>query len=213
MNDPNLYRGLFKAVAAGALIGLGGMLYLTIENPVLGALYFAIGFVAITMFNLPLFTGKLTKIRLSYIPEKHEDRMNYILMIMADLALTLAGNFFGAVAAGALIFSTNEDLTLTSLILLHNKSNMISSCCVRAIICEIMIGIAANCNRSFFMILLSISSFIILGGEHIVANFFYVTATANIPANPYYLKEILFFTFIGNILGAIPYWFVKEEEE
>ena len=52
-------RVLALAVLAGMAIGIGGVLYLTLENKVVGALMFTVGLYAICAHGLNLFTGKV----------------------------------------------------------------------------------------------------------------------------------------------------------
>ena len=50
---------LGSALLGGACIGLGGIAFLTLENKVLGALFFTVGLFTICTFHLNLFTGKV----------------------------------------------------------------------------------------------------------------------------------------------------------
>ena len=51
-------RQLVSAVIAGGLIGMGGTVYLSQQNPVVGSCLFAIGLFTIVIFQLQLFPEK-----------------------------------------------------------------------------------------------------------------------------------------------------------
>ena len=48
-----------KSFSAGLLISLGGTVYLTIENKIVGAFLFSIALFSICYFKCYLFTGKV----------------------------------------------------------------------------------------------------------------------------------------------------------
>ena len=50
-------RQFFSAILAGMLIGMGGTVFLSQSNPVVGSFLFAIGLFTIVVFQLHLFTG------------------------------------------------------------------------------------------------------------------------------------------------------------
>ena len=53
------FRILLRAVAAGIMISIGGTIYLTLENKMVGAFLFSIGLFAICAYGLNLYTGKI----------------------------------------------------------------------------------------------------------------------------------------------------------
>ena len=50
---------LFKAYIAGIAIALGGWAYLSVSNPIVGAVIFACGLLTVRLYGLHLFTGKV----------------------------------------------------------------------------------------------------------------------------------------------------------
>lgn len=52
-------RIFLKAAAAGIMIGIGGAVYLTLENKVIGAVLFGVGLYTIVLNGLFLYTGKV----------------------------------------------------------------------------------------------------------------------------------------------------------
>ena len=71
--------GIFiKAVYAGFMIGVGGIVYLSVENRVIGSLLFSFGLLTIVTQGFYLYTGKIGFVkRLKDLP---------------DMAVTVAGN-------------------------------------------------------------------------------------------------------------------------
>ena len=53
------FRVFVSAILAGGCVGLGGIVFLSLENKVLGALFFTVGLFTICTFKLHLFTGKV----------------------------------------------------------------------------------------------------------------------------------------------------------
>ena len=53
-----LLKEFCSAVLAGMAISLGGIVFLSVENKVIGSLLFAVGLLTILAFKLNLFTGK-----------------------------------------------------------------------------------------------------------------------------------------------------------
>lgn len=52
-------KDLYKSIFAGIAIALGCWIYLAAPNPIIGALLFSCGLLAVRIYNLHLFTGKI----------------------------------------------------------------------------------------------------------------------------------------------------------
>ena len=74
-----LIRGIF----AGLMIGIGGTIYLSLDNKIIGSFLFSIGLLMICMYNMNLYTGKIGYIVVN--------KKSYLI----ELLLTLIGNFIG----------------------------------------------------------------------------------------------------------------------
>ena len=48
-----------RGVLAGLMISIGGYVYLGCENRVVGAVFFTVGLITITLFGFDLYTGKI----------------------------------------------------------------------------------------------------------------------------------------------------------
>ena len=83
---------LVRAILAGVMISIGGTIYLSLDNKMLGAFLFSIGLYAICAFGLNLYTGKI-----GYVID---NKPKYLI----ELLFTLIGNLIGTVGCGYLIY-------------------------------------------------------------------------------------------------------------
>ena len=79
---------------AGLAIALGGPVYLSVENQIVGALFFTVGLFTVCTMNFQLYTG-----RVCYL---FENDKNYAL----QLPLIWLGNLTGAVLTARLLMLT-----------------------------------------------------------------------------------------------------------
>ena len=85
---------LFKGIYAGMMIGIGGTVYLSISNSIIGAIFFSVGLLTICIYKMNLYTGMI-----GYIIE---NKLNYIVTLL----LTLIGNFIGTMITSLLVLNT-----------------------------------------------------------------------------------------------------------
>ena len=82
------FKSIFaKAVMSGIMIGIGGIVYMVVENKYLGGLMFSFGLFTIIQCGFALYTGKV-----GYIPENKP-------IYIREVIITLAGNIAGTAAA------------------------------------------------------------------------------------------------------------------
>ena len=86
-----LKRSLSLAIAAGIFISIGGAVFLSCENSVVGAVFFSVALLSICFMGLYLFTGKV-----GFLAVSHTGRE------IAEVALTLLGNLIGTSLAASL---------------------------------------------------------------------------------------------------------------
>lgn len=48
-----------KSILAGVMISIGGSVFLSCENRYIGAIFFSVGLVAVVIFELNLYTGRI----------------------------------------------------------------------------------------------------------------------------------------------------------
>ena len=79
---------LINSILAGIMIGIGGTIFLSLENRIIGSFMFAIGLFVIVSNGFNLFTGKV-----GYVFDN-----NYKYLI--EVFITLVGNFLGIYIVG-----------------------------------------------------------------------------------------------------------------
>lgn len=180
--------GIFiKAVYAGFMIGVGGIVYLSVENRVIGSLLFSFGLLTIVTQGFYLYTGKIGFVkRLKDLP---------------DMAVTVAGNYVGTFLAAAM--AGGAGLTISSVGLVSGKLDKgIGSVFLLSMFCGVMMYLAIdnyNKNKNVVFIMFPVMIFILSGFEHSIANMFYFHL-----AGAYGGKAFLYLLVmaLGNGVGA-----------
>ncbi len=189
---------LALAILAGIMIGIGGVVYLSVENIVIGSLLFSIGLFFVLCFELNLFTGKI-----GYL---FNNPISYTL----DIIIIWLGNFIGIVFTGILIKLTRiypiiyDRVHEISAIKL---SDDIFSILILSTFCGILMYVAVDGYKTLkgsaervSAVVLPISVFIICGFEHCIANMLYFTL-----ANAWNINTFIYILVmtLGNSIGAI----------
>lgn len=186
---------LLKSVLAGICIGIGALAFLSIDNKIIGSLFFSIGLFMILNFDLNLFTGKVC-----YVVENK----SYL-----EVAVTLLGNFIGtALLASASRLTTLQGLAERSQIICQAKlDSNILNLFILSILCNVLIYLAVYGYKNFktdiskhLALLFGVSVFIICGFEHSIADMFYFMFS-----NIYSWKAVLTVLVVisGNIVGGV----------
>lgn len=188
---------LFKSFLAGIMIAIGGTVFLSIENKVIGASLFSIGLFGVLIYNLNLYTGKIgyliTNLNLKYIKE---------------LIITLIGNFIGACSVGFILRYTRiyDKIYEKSLMLANTKLNdNILSIFILSIFCGLLMYYAVNGFKKqtdfgkYLVVYLGVAVFILCGFEHCIANMYYFSV-----ADIWSLKTLGYtgIMVLGNSVGS-----------
>ena len=160
-----------SAILAGMSIGFGGMVFLSVENRVIGAALFTVGLFAVCTFGFHLFTGKVCY-------ALQNDRRFAI-----DLPFIWIGNVVGTgIVAGILHLTRNgASLQEKAMALCQIKlDDSLLSLFFLGVLCNIFIyiaveGYARNPHEmgKYLSLFLGIMVFILSGTEHCVADMFY----------------------------------------
>jgi len=186
---------LVSAIAAGIAIGIGGAIFLSLDNKIVGALFFSLGLLTVVSNGLALYTG-----RVGYVP------MNPISYWL-DLAVIWVGNYIGAAAVGLGFMFTRAAKVEKALEISNAKLNDgIVSVLILSIFCGILMFLAVNGYKKisdwgrYLILVLPVAVFILSGYEHCVANMFYFTH-----AGIFSIKSILYLLLMtaGNSIGGI----------
>lgn len=188
---------LFKSFLAGIMIAIGGTVFLSIENKVIGASLFSIGLFGVLIYNLNLYTGKIgyliTDFNLKYIKE---------------LIITLIGNFIGACSVGFILRYTRiyDKIYEKSLVLANIKLNdNILSIFILSIFCGLLMYYAVNGFKKqtdfgkYLVVYLGVAVFILCGFEHCIADMYYFSV-----ADIWSLKTLGYtgIMVLGNSIGS-----------
>lgn len=168
---------LIKAILSGLMIGVGGTVYLMVDNKYLGGFLFSFGLFTIIQCGFALYTGKV-----GYIPENKP-------IYIREVAITLLGNVIGTGAAGALVRLTRVGAKVheNAAAAMDTKlSDDILSQFILGIFCGMLMYLAvdngkrcrANKHDASFIFGTSVPVmvFIFCGFNHSVADCFYMFA-------------------------------------
>ena len=188
---------LFKGIYAGMMIGIGGTVYLSISNSIIGTIFFSVGLLTKCIYKMNLYTGMI-----GYIIE---NKLNYIVTLL----LTLIGNFIGTMITSLLVLNTriaNLSVRAKEISSIKINDNYLSIF-ILSIFCGMLMYIAVNTFKKgkdsivrYLAIFICVIVFILSGFEHCIANMYYISL-----AKLWSLKEVLsmLIMILGNSVGSI----------
>ena len=188
---------LIKAFVAGVLVAIGGILYVSSTDKLIGSILFSLALILIVSRNYNLFTGKV-----GYLLPYEKGQIKLI-------GLTLVGNVVGVLFTSSLfLLSGKTNAIHQAEVLMFNKLNQSwVEVLVLAIFCGFMMYLAVDSYRkiknqgaALLVVIFSVMIFIIAGFEHSIADLAYITI-----ARSFSLETLGFIitVFIGNLLGAV----------
>lgn len=190
-------KNFVLGIIAGALVGIGGTVYLASESKIIGSVLFTFGLFFVLVYQFKLYTGLI-----GYALSNNKK---------ANLALIpiLIGNWIGAMAVGFLLRLTRLLTILESkaITLTDTKLNDTwYSVLILAFFCGLLMYLAVNTyykgktELRLFGLVLAITVFALIGFEHSIANIYYYSF-----ANVWSLKTVLYviIAIIGNGLGSL----------
>ena len=196
MSDKSIrkYPRMFAlAVLAGIAIGIGGIVYLSLENKIAGALMFTVGLYTICLHGLNLYTGKV-----GYLVEQP-------LSYLADLLIIWCGNLAGTglVAAAALQTRISGISQAAQVVCEAKMKDSLPSLFLLAVFCGFLMFVAVDGYKSAknpVILFMGVAAFILCGFEHCIADMFYFSAAGVWSKQA--VINILVITF-GNSVGGI----------
>lgn len=191
-------RQLVSAILAGMLISMGGTVFLSQSNPVVGSFLFAIGLYTIVAFQLHLFTGKI-----GYTPFQ---KPIYII----ELAITWFGNLLGTGLTALMVKNSRIGGALVEKVMgiaeIKLNDNFLSIFLL-AVFCGMLMFIAVDCYRNvqgstlkFIGVFVPVMVFILSGFEHVIANMYYFSLAGAWSAHC--MMSIIVMT-LGNAVGGM----------
>lgn len=190
----NKYMSMFAlAVLAGIAIGIGGMIYLTLENKTAGAILFTIGLYTICVHGLNLFTGKA-----GYLVAQP---ISYLL----DLLIIWCGNLTGTALCAAAVQQTRiAQISRAAETICQAKLNdSLWSLFLLGIFCGFLMYISVDgykTTQNPIILFLGVAVFILCGFEHCIADMFYFSAAGVWSAQSFFRILII---SLGNVAGSI----------
>ena len=170
-------RQFVSAVLAGMMIGMGGTVYLSQTNSVVGSFLFAVGLFTVVVFQLHLFTGKI-----GYLPFQN-------LTYLTELLITWIGNLVGTFLTATMVRNSRiyegmaERVEQIAAVKLNDD---FLSIFLLAIFCGMLMFIAVDCFKTqkgstlqFIGVFVPVMVFILSGFEHVIANMFYFSLSAS----------------------------------
>lgn len=190
-------KTFIKSILAGICISLGGVVYLTLENHIVGACLFTIGLFIIYTFGFSLYTGKVCFIS--------NEKPKYLLTVLN----VYIGNAVGTVGMGTLLRHTKVSHIVehTQEVVSGKLSDTPFSVFIMAILCGVCISVAVlgfmtikDSVGKYIALFIPIMVFLLSGYEHSVADMFYFTL-----AGAWGAKALLYINIIalGNLVGGM----------
>lgn len=191
-------RQLFSAVLGGMMIGMGGTVFLSQSNPVVGSFLFAIGLFTIVVFQLHLFTGKI-----GYLPFNKP-------VYLIELAITWFGNLLGTGLVAWMVRNSRIYDGMAERVAGIAEVKLADdflSIFLLAVFCGMLMFIAVDIYRNvqgstlrFGGVFIPVMVFILSGFEHVIANMYYFSLAGSWSAHCF--MSILVMT-LGNSVGGM----------
>ncbi len=189
---------LINSIVGGIMIGIGGTIFLSLDNKIIGSLLFAIGLFMIVTRSYNLYTGKV-----GYI---FDNKPRYLIEVFT----TIIGNFIGTFIVGYLLKYTRvyDAISKKAFNICTIKLNDdILSIIILSIFCGMLMYLAVDGYKTgkdafskYASVFLGVMVFILCGFEHSIANMYYFSA-----ANYYNAKVFgyLGLMILGNGIGGV----------
>ena len=187
------------AIMAGAFIAMGGVVFLSLNNKIVGAFMFSLGLFAVCTLKYNLFTGKVGYLFCNDV----KTYLSWCLMVWV-------GNLVGSIIVAELVRLTRVAPGIieksTKLVQVKADDTLISLF-VLGIFCNIMVVHAVDQYLNnpheigkYLGIVMSIMVFILCGFEHCIADMFYIQMARM--WNSQTIIALIVIT-LGNVLGGI----------
>ena len=188
-----MIRKILSGVCAGILISIGGTIFLSCENKIVGAVLFTVALLCICMKGFSLFTGKV-----GYLVEAH-GREEISVLLWGLLGNAVGTGVCGYILSFVLPAVSENAITITT----AKLAQSVPGAFVRAVFCGILMYLAVSIFRdkkTIAGIVFCIPVFILCGFEHSIADMFYFAVRGYMD-----WQAILYLIIIilGNSLGGV----------
>lgn len=183
---------MIRSILAGIMISLGGIIYLSCPNQIVGAILFSIGLLTILHFQWRLFTGKAGLLATKDIS-------------FSRLMQVLLGNGISCIVLGLSLRFTNWGRTIVqaaAAIVEKRIDNNILENFILGVFCGILMYIAVTSySTKPFVTVMCVAAFILAGFNHCIADMFYYTLGTPLQLIPQMLVALAA-TICGNVCGC-----------
>lgn len=178
---------LISSVYAGGMIGIGGIIYLSVENRIIASLLFSFGLLTIVTQGFYLYTGKI-----GFVKKTRE---------LLDMAVVVIGNYVGALLIAGLANAAKLPIDSSKLVAAKLEKG-VGTIFLLSVFCGIMMYLAIdnyNKSQNIIFVIAPVMIFILSGFEHSVADMFYFNLACS-----FNLKTIGYIGIMvaGNGIGA-----------
>lgn len=188
---------LKKAIAAGFMIGIGAIIYITCENKIVGSLMFTLGLFTICAFGLNLFTGKI-----GYVLS-NKNKPNCLIIWLGNLIGTSVGMIMIRIAKPSLHTAAKDMMNV-------KLQQSFFAVPLLAFFCGVLMYIAVENYRAnphgigkIIGLFLCVSVFILSGFEHSVADMCYAVLAVESFGDVWKYLLFLIAVSLFNGVGAI----------
>ena len=192
MIDPNNHV-VSKSLFAGVSIGVGGYLFLSCSNTILGTVLFSVGLLSCVITGSPLFTGK------SGFISDTQDFRRLILVLLLNVFAVYSFGLIAKILNPSIVNAAND-------ILISRLNTDYLSYIIKSIITGFLMTLAIESeskpNANHLVLILCIVGFISSGCFHCIADSFYYGASTMLYENPSSLILRLFVVIIFNFVGC-----------
>ena len=191
-------KTFFSAFLAGVCIAIGGTVYLSLDNKVLGSMLFTIGLFVICTSGLHLYTGKVCFI--------FQNDLKYL----AQIPVIWLGNLFGTGLVALIETQTRIGPALAEKamqICSVKLDDTVLSIFFLAIFCNMLIFVGVDGFKEiphevgkYLALFFGVMVFILCGFEHCIANMYYFTIAGAWSAKAFGYLMIM---TLGNLVGGV----------
>ena len=190
-----LKHAFWTGIASGMLVGIGGTVYLSCENKVVGAVLFSVALLCICLLGFYLYTGKIGL----FIENPSKQGA-------AALLIGLYGNFLGAALTGILTALAKPSLIDAAQTACAAKlENGFGRGLIAAVFCGVLMYAAVKtygAKGTLLGIIFCIPTFILCGFEHSIADVYYFTVASMRGAFDPARAVFIIVAVVGNTLGG-----------
>lgn len=196
MNKTKIF---LSAVLAGCAIGFGGTVFLSVENKILGSLFFTVGLFVVCTMKLHLYTGKVC-----YVFQNDKAYLTSIPVIWL-------GNFVGTGLVAVMVrLSRIATIAERAMGICETKlGDGLLSIFILSVFCNIFIYIGVDGFNNnpheagkYISLFFGVMVFILCGFEHCVANMYYFSVAGAWSAKAF---SYLLVMTLGNAAGGVSF--------